>query len=245
MAIKRATRKKKESDITEEFEQSYKQKFDCSNIKLRKQFPLTHNQTSFYYKSQEEKTSMLLLDGVAGTAKTYIAVYTALELLKASKVDQIVYIRSVVESSSKSIGALPGELEDKFSPYSMPLIDKMNEILDKQTINSLMEGQYIKAIPVNFVRGLTFNNSFVIIDEAQNLTRSELTTILTRFGRNSKYIVCGDCKQSDIKDSGFTTVFNLFDTDFSKKNDIHNFTFGVEDIVRSPILKHITQILGV
>ena len=81
MAIKRATRKKKESDITEEFEQSYKQKFDCSNIKLRKQFPLTHNQTSFYYKSQEEKTSMLLLDGVAGTAKTYIAVYTALELL--------------------------------------------------------------------------------------------------------------------------------------------------------------------
>tara|TARA_R110002167_G_scaffold98020_8_gene258386 strand:- start:8269 stop:8835 length:567 start_codon:yes stop_codon:yes gene_type:complete len=188
---------------------------------------------------------MLLLDGVAGTAKTYIAVYTALELLKASKVDHIIYIRSVVESSSRSIGALPGELEDKFSPYSMPLLDKMGEILDKQTITSLMDGQYIKAIPVNFVRGLTFNNSFVIIDEAQNLTRSELTTILTRFGRNSKYIVCGDCKQSDIKDSGFNKVFELFDTEFSRKNDIHSFKFGTEDIVRSPILKHITQILGV
>jgi len=179
------------------------------------------------------------------THNTYISVYTAVELLKARKVDQIIYIRSVVESSSRSIGALPGELDDKFSPYSMPLVDKLNEILDKQTITALMEQNYIKAIPVNFVRGLTFNNSFVIIDESQNLTRSELTTILTRFGRNSKYIVCGDCNQSDIKDSGFKKVFELFDTDFSRKNDIHCDRFDVNDIVRSPILKHITQILGV
>jgi hypothetical protein len=179
------------------------------------------------------------------THNTYISVYSALELLKDRHVDQIIYIRSVVESSSRSIGALPGELEDKFGPYSMPLVDKLNEILDKSTIKSLMDEEYIKAIPVNFVRGLTFNRSVVIIDEAQNMNRSELTTILTRFGRDTKYIVCGDAKQSDIKDSGFTKVFELFDTEFSRKNNIHCMKFDTSDINRSQILKHITQILSV
>ncbi len=108
-----------------------------------------------------------------------------------------------------------------------------------------MEQGYIKAIPVNFVRGLTFHNSAVIIDEAQNMTRSELSTVLTRFGRNTKYFVCGDSKQTDIRDSGFNKVFELFDTEFSVKNNIHCATFDTSDVVRSPILKHITQVLGV
>lgn len=246
MTAKRAPRKRKESvEITKEFVEAYNKNFNCSSIQMKKMFPLTDNQTAFYYQSQQEKTNMMFVDGPAGSAKTYIAVYSALELLKDRHVDQIIYIRSVVESSSRSIGALPGELEDKFSPYSMPLVDKLNEILDKFTIKSLMEQEYVKAIPVNFVRGLTFNKSVVIIDEAQNMNRSELTTILTRFGRDTKYIVCGDGKQSDIKDSGFAKVFELFDTEFSRKNNIHCTKFDVHDINRSHILRHITQVLSV
>lgn len=246
MATKRAPRKRKESvDITNEYESSYAKNFNCSNIVLRKMFPITDNQTSFYYTSQTDDTNMVFVDGPAGSSKTYVAVYSALEMLKDNHVDQIIYIRSVVESSSRSIGSLPGELDDKFSPYSMPLLDKLNEILDKPTIKSLMDGEYIKAIPVNFVRGLTFNNALVILDESQNMTRGELTTILTRFGRKTKYLVLGDTKQADIKDSGFTKVYELFDTDFSWKNHIHCLKFDVNDINRSQILKHITQVLNV
>lgn len=247
MQTKKTARKRtpKREDLTKEFETSYKKNFDCSNIVLKKQYPLNANHHHFYNLTQSSRTNMVFVDGVAGTAKTYIAVYSALELLKNREVDQIIYIRSVVESSSRSIGALPGELADKFSPYSMPLIDKLNEITDKQTSNALMEQEYIKAIPVNFVRGLTFNNSVVIIDESQNMSRSELTTILTRFGRNSKYIVCGDANQSDIKDSGFKGIFDAFKTEISEKNNIYCVEFDASDIVRSPILKHITTVLKV
>lgn len=245
MTAKKNPRKRKEMDITHDIGESLKKNFDCSNILLKRQLPLTDNQTSFYYKSQDPKTNIMFVDGVAGTAKTYISVYSALEMLKNRQVDHIIYIRTVVESSSRSIGALPGELDEKFSPYSMPLIDKLNEIIDPFTTKSLMDHGYIKAIPVNFVRGLTFHNSAVLIDEAQNMNRTELTTVLTRFGKNTKYFICGDSNQKDIKDSGFETIFNLFNTEFSRKNNIHCDKFDTSDVVRSQILKHITQVLGV
>lgn len=245
MTTKRAPRKRKEVDITDEFKTTYKKNFDCSSIILKKQFPLTDNQMSFYYLSQNEKTNMIFLDGPAGSAKSYLAVYTALELLKDRKVDKIIYIRTVIESASRSMGYLKGDENEKFAAYTMVLNEKCLEIIDKPTFMALTEQEYIKAIPVNFARGLTFNNSLVIFDEAQNATRSELTTILTRFGRNTKYIICGDSKQKDISNSGFEEVFKLFDTPFSNKNNIHCQKFDVTDIVRSPLLKHITQVLGV
>lgn len=238
-------RRKKTVEIEEDFIESYKRNFDCSTLKFRKLLPLTDNQVNFYYMTQQEKTNMMFLDGPAGSAKSYVAVYSALELLRERKVDKIIYIRTVVESASRSLGYLKGDDEEKFSPYTMVLNEKCLEIIDKPSLMALTEQEYIKAIPVNFVRGLTFNNCAVILDEAQNATRSEITTILTRFGRNSKFIICGDAKQSDIRDSGFIDVYNLFNTEFSRKNHIHCMRFDTSDIVRSPILKHITQVLGV
>lgn len=245
MAIKKAPRKRKEVDITPDMGEHYKKNFDVGNIVLKKLPHLTDNQLNFYYQTQGPKTNMIFVDGPAGTAKTQVAVYGALELLKNREIDRIIYVRTIVESSSRSIGALPGELEDKFLYYSMPLIDKLNEMTEVTTYKSLMEQEYIKAIPVNFARGLTFHNSAVIVDESQNFCRSELSTILSRFGRNSKYFVIGDGKQSDIKDSGFKEVFNAFDTEFSRKNEIHCLKFDHTDIVRSPTLKHITQVLKI
>lgn len=247
MSTKKPTRKRKETslDLEKEFIESYKKNFDFEKVNLKKHFPFTENQTRCYYTINDPNTHIMFIDGLAGTNKTYMSVYAALEHLKESKVDQIIYIRSVVESSSRSMGALPGELDEKFSPYTMPLMDKLNEIVDPTVSNMLLSQKYIRAIPVNFVRGLTFHDSFVIIDEAQNMSRGELTTILTRFGRNSKYIVCGDAKQCDIKDSGFEKIHQLFNTEHSRKNNIHCMKFDSDDVVRSPILKHITQVLGV
>lgn len=246
MTTKRAPRKRKESvDITNEFSDVYKKTFSCSNIKMKKMLPITDNQSKFYFESQNDRTNMILLDGPAGSAKSYCAVFSALEMLKEGKVDKIIYIRTVVESASKSIGFLKGDEDSKLAPYVLPLIDKALESTDKPTVNSLLEQEYIKAIPVNFVRGLTFNNSAVIFDEVQNATRAEITTVLTRFGRNSKFFLLGDSKQKDIRDSGFEEIYGKFNTEFSRKNNIHCMKFDTSDIVRSQILKHIAQVLNV
>jgi phosphate starvation-inducible protein PhoH len=166
MTQKRATRKRvKSEDLGNEFEEAYKKNFNIATLQLKKALPLTDNQINAYRLTQHDKTNMVFIEGAAGTAKSYLAVYSAMEMLKDRIVDQIIYIRSVVESSSRSIGALPGELDDKFSVYTMPLIDKLNEIVDKATIKNLFDQEYVKAIPVNFVRGLTFNNAAIIIDE--------------------------------------------------------------------------------
>jgi phosphate starvation-inducible PhoH-like protein len=171
-------------------------------------------------------------------------VLAALELFKDKKIKHINYIRSVIESASRSIGALPGEVDDKFLPYAMPCLEKVREITDESTCLQLRNANVISATPVNFVRGLTFNDSIVIVDEAQNLTRSELVTILTRFGKNTKYVICGDLKQSDIgKLSGYSDVYSRFNTESAIRNNIHAFKFGDSEIVRSKILRYIVQVL--
>jgi phosphate starvation-inducible PhoH-like protein len=246
MSVKKTPpRKRKERDVTEEFTEHIKKGFDLSNLYLKNNYTMTDNQQKFYYMSQHPKNNMVFVNGPAGSSKTHLAVFSALELLKNGHVDKIIYIRSVVESSSRSIGFLKGDENEKFLPYIMPMLDKLNEILSKTDITHLMENEYIKAIPVNFVRGLTFHRCAVIIDEAQNMTKGEITTILTRFGKHSHYFVLGDAAQADIKDSGFIQVYDAFDTDFSRKNEIQCVKFDISDIVRSQILKHITQVLKV
>ena len=112
-------------------------------------------------------------------------------------------------------------------------------------MTTLFETNTVKAVPVNYVRGLTFKDSVVIVDEAQNLTRSELITILTRFGEDSKMIVIGDTLQSDINGrSGFEEIFNTFDDKESEENGVFCFKFTHDDIMRSEMLKFIVKKLG-
>jgi phosphate starvation-inducible PhoH-like protein len=141
------------------------------------------------------------------------------------------------------MGSLPGEVNDKFLPWSMPLIEKITEITSKSTADNLYKSEMIKGIPVNYCRGLTFNRALVIVDESQNLSKEELTTILTRFGHKSKYVIVGDTFQTDIRNSGFKDVLNAFNTPFSKDNEIYCLKFGINEIVRSEILKHIVKVL--
>jgi phosphate starvation-inducible PhoH-like protein len=214
------------------------------NFNIKAKFKFSEKHQRFIQTLVDEKTKMVFADGFAGTAKTYLSVYGALTLLEAKKIDQIIYLRSVVESATQKIGHLPGELEQKFQPYSLPLLDKLDELVSKTTSDKLIKQEYIKCLPVNFTRGLTFHNSVVIIDEAQNLTKQELVTLLTRFGEDSKYIIIGDTNQSDINGkSGFKPILQAFDTDNSMVNGIHTFKFEKSEIVRSKLLKHIVQVL--
>ncbi len=214
------------------------------NLKIRTKYKFLKKHQEFIQTILATDTNMVIADGYAGTAKTYLAVYGALTLLADKKINSIIYIRSVVESATQKIGHLPGELDQKFYPYSLPLMDKLDELVTKHTADKLLKDEYIRCIPVNFTRGLTFHDSVVIIDEAQNLTKQELTTLLTRFGENSKYIIVGDTHQSDINGkSGFKPIYNGFSTTASASQGIYTFTFDVSEIVRSQILKYIVQVL--
>ena len=211
---------------------------------IRKPFYFKPKHQDFYYNICDKNTNMTLVDGPAGTAKTYIAVYAALEMLREQEVEKIIYIRSIVESADKSLGSLPGEIDDKFSPYAIPLDEKVSEIAGYGVCSNLKKQGVIEAIPVNFVRGLTFNKTLVIVDEAQNLSRKELTTILTRFGRDSKYVVIGDCNQADVNKSGYKEIFNSFNNEKCEQNDIFSFKFENSEISRSKILRFICSVLG-
>ena len=242
---RKVARKRKTAGLEEvsEIEASF-QKNWMLDFKIKKPFHFNTNHQQFYNCIKDDDTNMAFVAGPAGSAKSYIAVLAGLELLKEKKITGIIYIRSVIESASRSIGALPGEIDDKFSPYAMPLIEKITEITDIGTCNSLKANNIIQAIPVNFVRGLTFNDALVIVDEAQNLSKPELVTILTRFGKNTKYVICGDLNQSDIgKLSGFQEIYERFDTGECVDQKIHAFEFRESEIVRSKILKFIVKVL--
>jgi phosphate starvation-inducible PhoH-like protein len=241
------TRKRAEVDLLEEeillknIESTTKKEWYL-NYKIDNQFKLNEVHNSFMEIMLYKDTKMVFVDGPAGSAKSYLAVYGALQMLLKRQIQQIVYIRSIVESASKSIGSLPGEIGDKFHPWSLPLLEKLDELVGPKISGELMKNNYVKCLPVNFVRGLTFRDSFVIVDESQNMCSQELTTILTRFGENSKYVVIGDSFQSDIGNkNGFTKIRNAFDDKESEERGIHNFVFGPNEVVRSEILKFIVK----
>jgi len=212
------------------------------NFEVTKQFKLKDTHKSFVELGFTNEAKIMFVDGPAGSAKTFCAAYLGLNLLKTRKVEEIVYIRSIIESASKSMGALPGEVDDKFYPWSIPLQEKLDELLKPGVSRSLFDANRVRAIPVNYVRGLTFSDAFVIVDEAQNLTQSELVTIMTRFGQNSKMVIIGDTRQSDINGkSGFMPVYNAFDDKSSEEQGVFTFRFTEQDIMRSEILKFLVS----
>jgi phosphate starvation-inducible PhoH-like protein len=141
--------------------------------------------------------SLVLALGPAGTGKTYLAIAKAVEALEAGKVGRIVLSRPAVEAG-ESIGFLPGEMEDKLAPYLRPLYDALSDRLSMKRVKALMAEGLIEIAPVGFMRGRTLNNAFVVIDEAQNCTYTQLKMLLTRLGWSSTMVITGDPNQSDL-----------------------------------------------
>jgi phosphate starvation-inducible PhoH-like protein len=141
--------------------------------------------------------ALVLALGPAGTGKTYLAIAKAVEALESGRVARIVLSRPAVEAG-ESIGFLPGELEDKLAPYLRPLYDALSDRLSMKRVRALMAEGAIEIAPVGFMRGRTLNNAFVVIDEAQNCTYTQLKMLLTRLGWSSTMVVTGDPNQSDL-----------------------------------------------
>jgi phosphate starvation-inducible PhoH-like protein len=203
---------------------------------------LSGKQKLFLKIALDADTKIVFVKGPAGSTKTYIAVLAALRHLQRDEEQDLLYVRTTIESADKGLGALPGTLEEKVNPYMAPLEDKLEELLPKGTPikSELIKSGRIQAMPVNFLRGASWENKVVIADESQNFTFKELITLITRIGENSKLFICGDVMQSDIYDrSGFVGMMELFSDEESREKGIHCFRFNENDIFRSEILKYI------
>jgi len=213
-----------------------------SALNIFKRSDLTPRQKEFLELVANKEVKMIFVSGPSGSAKTFLSIMAALQLLSDKKVSDIIYARSIVECSDKSLGALPGTIDDKVHVYLQPLIDKMEELLPRHEIEMLNKDKRITGMPISYLRGLNFNAKAIIGDEFQNCTYKEILTFITRTGEFSKVLVLGDIGQSDINGkSGFEKMMNLFDGENHRKNGIYVFKFTIEDCVRSGLVKHILK----
>jgi phosphate starvation-inducible PhoH-like protein len=202
----------------------------------------TEKQKAFIQLATHKDTKIVFLSGPSGTSKSILAVFCALTLLNQRKVSDIVYVRTIIESAAQSMGTLPGDEHSKLKYFVSVLNDKLEELLPAHEVKRLHADERVKGMPVNYLRGASYNAKAVIVDEAQNGTFGELLTCLTRIGKFTKYFVLGDPMQTDLKNketSGFKPMFDIFNTEESQQQGIYCIEFGKEDIMRSEILKFI------
>jgi len=177
--------------------------------------------------------------GPAGTGKTYLAVACAVEALQSDKVRRIVLVRPAVEAGER-LGFLPGDLSQKVDPYLRPMYDALYEMMGFERVAKLIERNVIEVAPLAFMRGRSLNDSFVILDEAQNTTNEQMKMFLTRIGFGSKAVVTGDITQVDLpnsKQSGLRTVIDIL-------RGVHGIAFTMftsRDVVRHPLVQRIVQ----
>ena len=177
--------------------------------------------------------------GPAGTGKTFLAVACAVESLLEERVKRILLVRPAVEAGEK-LGFLPGDLSQKIDPYLRPLYDALYEMLGFETVNKYIERNIIEVAPLAFMRGRTLNNSFIILDEAQNTTREQMKMFLTRIGFGSTAVITGDATQIDLPrgiPSGLTHVSNIL----TEVEGIGFTFFGNKDVVRHPLVQRIVE----
>jgi predicted ribonuclease YlaK len=199
--------------------------------------PLTDNQKIFfdYYKQEEQ---FMLLHGVAGTGKTYIALYKALEevLDKSTTFKRVVIVRSIVPS--REIGHLPGDEKEKTEVYQQPYMEICHNLFNRSdAYQRLTEQGAIQFLTTSFLRGVTLDDTVVIVDECQNLNDCEINTIMTRVGMNSKIIFCGDFRQTDLNKKHDMSGLKKFIAIAKMMPSFKLIEFNVDDIVRSEIVK--------
>lgn len=198
--------------------------------------PLTDNQTKAFNHYDNDKC--LLLHGVAGTGKTFIAIYKALEevLDPSSSYKKLVIVRSAV--ATRDIGFLKGDDKDKIAVYEAPYISLCEELFGISTAYEALKAQgSIEFIPTSFIRGVTINNAIVVVDECENLNFHELDSVMTRPGENTKIIYSGDYRQSDFKIKNEKDGILDFMKILKAMSRFKFVEFGIDDIVRSDLVK--------
>lgn len=191
------------------------------------------------YLEKLEKSAIVFATGAAGSGKTYLAVAYAVSKLKKNEIRKLVISRPVVEAGER-LGFLPGDLKEKVDPYLIPIYDCLYELLGKETCEKLIEKGTIEIAPLAYMRGRTLDNAIIILDEAQNTTKSQMKMFLTRLGYSSKMIITGDLSQIDLDKpsmSGLLESMNLL-KDIKGISMIH---FSNLDCMRHPLVSKIIE----
>ena len=199
--------------------------------------PKTANQKAYVEAISEHTITFGI--GPAGTGKTYLAMAKAVAALQAREVNRIILTRPAVEAG-EHLGFLPGTLTEKIDPYLRPLFDALHDMLDQDAIPKLMQSGVIEVAPLAYMRGRTLNDSFIILDEAQNTTPEQMKMFLTRLGFGSKMVITGDVTQVDLpggKNSGLATIRKILDG----VDDISFMDLTAEDVVRHRLISDIVS----
>ena len=186
-----------------------------------------------------DRDDLLFAVGPAGSGKTYTAIALAVRALKERQVRRIILTRPAVEAGEK-LGFLPGDMKEKLDPYLQPLYDALNDMIPPVKLQKFLEEGTVQIAPLAYMRGRTLDNAFVILDEAQNTTLSQIKMFLTRMGRNARFIVTGDVTQIDLpkkSDSGLVRTMELL----RDVEGIGIVEFDKRDIVRHPLVKYIVE----
>lgn len=202
--------------------------------------PKTDNQKDCIKAINEHKLVFIL--GVAGTGKTHCAVGCGIEKVFRKQYDKLIITRPVVEAG-ENMGFLPGNLDEKIAPYLLPIFDELHCFLGPNEVKQMLANGKtghrgsIEIAPIAYLRGRTLKNAFIIVDEAQNLSKEQLKMVLTRLGTNSKMVLTGDLKQSDIRNSGLEHVTKSL----SSLKEIAIIHMRSEDICRDPLIGKILE----
>ena len=184
------------------------------------------------------KNDLVFSIGAAGSGKTFLAIGAALHFYDIGLVKKIVLVRPAVEAG-ESLGFLPGDLSQKIDPYLRPMYDALNTIMDTNLLNKMIDQNIIEVAPLAYMRGRTLNNSFIVLDEAQNTTKEQMKMFLTRLGKNSKAVITGDVTQIDLPNafSGLVHALPLI----NKIPGISVCEFKNTDVMRHPLVKKIIK----
>tara|TARA_R110002020_G_scaffold70375_1_gene182602 strand:- start:112 stop:879 length:768 start_codon:yes stop_codon:yes gene_type:complete len=249
MKKKRQTRARVKAETQEIIDESFIDPFNNPNPMRRtikvNQLPWTDKQKDFFKVALNHDTRIMFVNGPAGTSKSLLSVYCGLQLLNMKAISDIMYLRSAVESSESKLGFLPGTAEEKLRFYNLPFLDKLDELLPTTRAEKLEQEGRISMFPVNFARGMNWRSKCVILDEAQNSSMKEITTVLTRLGQGSRCFVLADPMQTDLRNrdqiGGFETLYKTFSDQQSQEMGIHTFEFNTDDIMRSALCKFIVK----
>lgn len=220
--------------ITEDLHSIYLDKIEVS---AKRQFVTPKSKGQKEYVDAIRKNDIVFGVGPAGTGKTYLAMAMAVNALRKQLISRIILARPAVEAG-ESLGYLPGTLYDKVSPYLRPLYDALYDMVEVNKIQEYIDRGIIEVVPLAYMRGRTLNNSFIILDEAQNSTSEQMKMFLTRLGFDSKTVITGDITQSDLpshKESGLKQVIRIL-------KDIEGIKFiflSGEDVVRHELVLEI------
>ena len=208
-------------------------------IRTRKKTIVPRSNTQIRYMEALGREHVIFALGPAGTGKTYLAVAQAVQQLIQGSVDRLILSRPAVEAGER-LGFLPGDMKEKVDPYLRPLYDALYDMLPAEQVERRIASGEIEIAPIAFMRGRTLGDAFIILDEAQNTTPAQMKMFLTRFGQNSRMVVCGDPKQVDLPDPGKSGLADAV-ARLEGIEGIGTIRFGVGDVVRHAIVGRIVE----